>query len=332
MRRPATSESSRIHVENGCIGGNARSGFQLLIALLALTLAAAPPVCDAVWHDSARNRDVPVRISLPAGSGKVPLVVWSPGLGGDITSGGVWARAWVKGGMAVVQMQHRGSDGAVYRGSAEPEARRARMAAATSPDQLLARVGDARFVLSEIGRVSRVGTCDLSRIDTARAAIAGHSMGAWVVQGIAGQRFNAEPMLRDLRFRAAVALSPTAPPGTDAFGRIGIPFLSVTGSRDGVPDNATPDIAAASLAWRTAAYHSMPADGGKCLLVLADAAHMMLAGNRPADPASAVASHAETVTALATRAFLAAALAEKPNPLPGAVRPALQPGDTLACK
>jgi predicted dienelactone hydrolase len=297
------------------------------------------PVCDAVWHDGARRRDVPVRISLPAGAAKVPLVVWSPGLGGEIGSGGVWARSWRDAGLAVVQMQHPGSDGAVYRGTMDAEARRARIAAATSPEQVMARVGDARFVLSEIGRRPRAGACDLARIDTARVAIAGHSMGAWVVQAIAGQRFGPEPSLRDLRFRAAVALSPTAPPGTDAFARIGIPFLSITGSRDGVPDKASPEQAATALAWRSAAYHSLPADGGKCLLVIGDAAHMMLAGNRPADAANAVASHAERLTSLATRAFLVAALAERPNPLaerlnplPTALPPVLRPGDRLACK
>ena len=301
-----------------------------LIALVAAGTVATAPVCDAVWHDAARDRDVPVRISLPAGTVRVPLVVWSPGLGGDVGSGGVWARAWVSAGLAVVRMQHKGSDGAVYRGAATPEERRARVVAAAAPDQLLARVGDARFVLSEIGRRPREGGCDLRRIDSRRTAIAGHSMGAWVAQAIAGQRFDGEPRLRDLRFRAALALSPTAPPGSDAFARVTVPFLSITGTRDGIAANATPEQAAAALALRSAAWRSMPADGSKCLLVLGGAEHMMLAGNRPA--AEAVAQHTETIARAASTAFLVAALTGASSDLPGRLRGGLRDDDTLTCK
>ena len=199
------------------------TGYWLLIAFLALALATAPIACDATWRDDARDRDLPVRISLPAGTERVPLVIWSPGLGGDRHSGSVWANAWAAAGFAVIQMEHPGSDAAVYRAGGTPEERQARIMAATAPDQLQARVGDVRFALSEVSRRPREGACDLTRIDTSRAAIAGHSMGAWVVQGIAGQRFGPAgvPLLRDQRFRAAIAFSPTAPPGTTAFARVG---------------------------------------------------------------------------------------------------------------
>ncbi len=302
-----------------------------MIALLALAVAtAAPGVCDGVWRDAARGRDIPVRISLPTGTARVPLVVWSPGLGGDIGTGGVWARHWAANGLAVVQMQHAGSDGAVYRDIKTPEERRARVAAGASPVQLLARIIDTRFVLSEVGRRRREGACDLTRIDTDRAAIAGHSMGAWVAQGIAGQRFNGEPALRDLRFRAALAFSPTANPGTDAFDRVAIPFLSITGSRDGVDDGASPELAAAALLARSAAFRSMPADGSKCLIVIDGAQHMMLAGSGAAT--APAARHAERVGKAASTAFLVAALAGKPARLSEAVRPVLTADDGLTCK
>lgn len=300
-------------------------------ALIALALATATPAaCDAVWHDAARDRDVPVRISLPAGKSPVPLIVYSPGLGGDITTGGVWTRHWAANGLAVVQMQHAGSDGAVYRAGGTPEERRARVVAGTSPAQLLARVGDARFVLSEVGRRGREGGCDLTRIDTDRVAIAGHSMGSWVAQGIAGQNFNGEPGLRDRRFRAALALSPTATPGTDAFARVTIPFLSITGTRDGVEDDASPEIKAATLMARTAGYRSMPADGRKCLIVIDGARHMMLAGSGAAT--EPLTRHAETVTKAASTAFLVAALAGKPVRPGDGVRGTLAVGDVLTCK
>jgi predicted dienelactone hydrolase len=302
-----------------------------VIALLALAVAAATPgVCDAVWHDAARDRDIPVRISLPPGKARVPLIVASPGLGGYASTGSVWARHWAANGLAVVQMQHPGSDGTVYRTGDTPEVRRARVVAGTSPEQLFARVADTRFVLSELSRRRREAGCDLTRIDAGRAAIAGHSMGAWVAQGIAGQRFNGEPALRDLRFRAALALSPTAAPGTDAFDRISIPFLSITGSRDGVPDGATPEVAAAALAARSAVFRSLPADGSKCLVVVDGAEHMMLAGSGAAT--APLAHHTEAVVKAASTAFLLAALAGEPVRLAETMRGVTSAGDVVTCK
>jgi predicted dienelactone hydrolase len=305
-----------------------------LIALAALALTTALPVCEAVWRDAARNRDLPVRITLPAGNGPVPVVLWSPGVGGDRRSGAIWANAWAGAGLAVVQMEHPGSAAAVYRPDGTPEQKRARIVAATTPAQLQARVDDARFILSELAFRRDIPGCDLGRIDASRAAIAGHSMGAWAVQGLAGQRFATPtgdtPLLRDLRFRAALAFSPTATPGTTAFGSIGIPFLSITGTADGASPAAPAEDRAAALATRSAAYQSMPADGRKCLLVFAYAPHMMLAGNRPAN--TTLGRHVERITVAATTAFLSAALAPQPQPIRLGIEDELAPTDSLACK
>ena len=303
-----------------------------LIALVALALATALPVCEAVWRDDARGRDLPVRITLPAGTAPVPVVLWSPGVGGDRRGGGVWAAGWAAAGLAVVQMEHPGSAAAVYRPEGTPEQKRARLAAAITPAQLQARVDDARFILSELAFRRDLPGCDLGRIDAGRAAIAGHSMGAWAVQGLAGQRF-ATPdgdaaLLRDTRFRAAIAFSPTATPGTDAFRRIGIPFLAITGTLDGATAAAPPEDRAKALATRSAPYQSMPADGSKCLLVFADATHMMFAGNRQAD--TPLARHVESLSLAATTAFLTAALA--PQPIKLGLQKKLAPGDRLSCK
>lgn len=305
-----------------------------LIALVAFALATALPVCEAVWRDAARDRNLPVRITLPAGEGPVPVVLWSPGVGGDRRSGGVWAAAWAGDGLAVVQMEHPGSDAAVYRPDGTPEQKRARLAAAITPAQLQARVDDARFILSELVWRRDMPGCDLGRIDAGRAAIAGHSMGAWAVQGLAGQRFATPdgdaPLLRDQRFRAAIAFSPTAAPGSDAFRRVGIPFLIITGTLDGATATSAPEERAKALATRTAAYPSMPADGGKCLLVFADATHMMFAGNRRAD--TVLAQHVESVSLAATTDFLRAALAGEPQAIRLGLREKLAPNDRLACK
>ena len=318
----------------------------MFLLALALSAVAPPVICSAIWHDAARNRDVPVRITLPAGTGPVPVVLWSPGLGGDVGGGSVWASAWSTAGLAVVQMQHAGSDGAVYRAGGTPEERQARIVAGSSPEQLLARVGDARFVLTALGERPRESACDLTRIATDRAAIAGHSMGAWVAQAVAGQRFDSQrlpgqrtdsqPLLIDRRVRAAVAFSPTGDPeaatGAAAFGAVAIPFLSITGSFDGVPPSANPAQRAAALAARSAPHRFMPADSQKCLLVFGDASHMMFSGNPLPGDSGTAAHHVQAVSGRASAAFLKSALAgARPN-LTDAIRPVLLSSDSLDCK
>ena len=63
------------------------------LPLLLLALTGAGPVCDAVWRDAARGRDLPVRIRMPDGSGRVPVVLFSPGLGGNRQGGAPGAGA-----------------------------------------------------------------------------------------------------------------------------------------------------------------------------------------------------------------------------------------------
>src|SRR5688572_27427954 len=74
----------------------------------AVPSKVAPMVCEAIWRDTARDRNVPVRIRMPAGSGQVPVILFSHGLGGSRDAGTEWAQAWVQGGFAVVHLQHPG--------------------------------------------------------------------------------------------------------------------------------------------------------------------------------------------------------------------------------
>ena len=309
-----------------------------LIALLTLAaaLTTAPLVCDAVWHDEARNRDIPVRVRMPAGSGPVPLVVFSHGLGGDTSGGTLWGQAWASHGLAVIHVQHPGSDTAVYRDAASPADVPTRVRAAATPEQLLARVADARFVLDTVALRPREGACDLSRIDPDRIGFAGHSMGAWTAQAIAGQRWGGDASFADRRVRAAIALSPSAPFVSDtaaAFGRIGVPFLSITGTADGAPLQAPPDARAAAVAQRSAPYRGMP-PGDKWLLIFDGADHMVFSGNAHRAERS-VDAHVKAVTIAATSAFWGATLlgnADDKAFLATGLQAALASGDRLERK
>ena len=241
---------------------------------------ASATVCDAVWHDAARNRDVPVRIRVPAGTSKVPVVLFSHGLGGSVDAGTTWAEAWSKNGFAVVHLQHPGSDSSLLTQRDGGDALTA-LRTGMNGVQLIARAADVRFVLDELGRRRTQGSCDLSRIDLARAGMSGHSFGAHTTQAMAGQVFpNAQGRtLRDDRIRAAIAFSPAPPPNSSeaviraSFEPIAIPFFSITGTKDQVPElnDVTPE-------QRALPYRYMR-PGDKYLLIFDGADHAAFGGN-----------------------------------------------------
>jgi pimeloyl-ACP methyl ester carboxylesterase len=229
-----------------------------------------------------------------------------------------WVAAWTAAGIAVIRLEHPGSDAAVYRGAGTPAEREARVRAGIAPGQLLARIADVGFVADELARRPREGACDLTRIDDDRLALAGHSMGAWVVQAMAGQYPDGEhPLLIDRRFRAFIAMSSTGPPDPAAarvqFGGIGRPLLVITGSRDGVPASAAPELIAESRARRLSLFVGAPADGRKALADFAGADHLLFAGDMRKLPAdSQIQNRVAAITTLWWRRWLLAdARAEK---------------------
>ena len=301
------------------------------LALISL-LFAAPALavqCDAVWHDGPRGRDVPVRIDLPAGRNIVPAVIWSPGLGGTRSNAARWVAAWTAAGMATIRLEHPGSDAAVYRGTATPQEREARVRAGIAPEQLLARIADVGFVADELARRGAEGGCNLARIDTQHLALAGHSMGAWVVQAMAGQRPDGEhaPLI-DRRFRAFIAMSTTGPADAAVaraqFGGIGRPLLVISSNNDGVPAGIAADAAADQRARRLSLFAGTPADGRKALLLLASADHLLFAGDaRKAVADVAAQARIARLTSLWWRQWLVGDVRAKKALL----RPALAKGD-----
>jgi predicted dienelactone hydrolase len=306
----------------------------LLCLLIAAAPASAGPVCDAVWHDSARNRDVPVRVRLPDGAGRVPVVLYSHGLGGDLGGGTIWGEAWAKGGIATIHIQHPGSDTSLWAGATNPAEAVERMKPGMAPEQFFARIADIRFVLDSIPAHPKEGACDLTRLDTARAGVAGHSFGAVTTQAVAGQRFFGEPRFRDDRFKAAIAFSPSAPSrGTaaEAFGGVTLPFLMLTGTEDAVPE-----LTSQTAASRTEPFAALP-PGQKYLLVFDGADHLVFGGHRMRRTPRPADAHVHDVAAAASTAFWQATLAGDARAkawlaAPTGLKAMLAPGDRLEAK
>lgn len=309
-----------------------RSTFAILAGLTAAGAAhAAGPVtlCEGVWLDAVRARPVPVRIRMPAGTGKVGVILFSHGLGGSRDAGSIWAHAWAEAGFAVINLQHAGTDSAIF---GKPGFR-----ALLNGEQLATRARDVQFVIGELGRRVIEGACDLRRIDPLRVGLAGHSFGAQTVQAVSGQSFPVkyEPPLSDPRVRAAVGLSPSPPIAGVAqisFSTIAIPFLSVTGTADAVP-SVTPITAIE----RQLPFRLMP-PGNKFLLVLQGGTHEMFAGQPfptllNGEPPPRVRDTVVAVTTAFWRAILdkdAASLNWLQNP--AELRSGLAPGDSFEAR
>jgi hypothetical protein len=289
----------------------------LLWALFWAQSVTATTMCVAAWRDAVRNRVVPVRIYLPAVPARVPLVIWSPGMGATNAGGSVWAHAWAAAGLAVITVQHPGSDDVAF---APGPNRAERRLFATSGVHMIERAGDIGFVMDELARRPREGACDLARIDQDRIGVAGHSLGAWTVQALAGQRFGGERGQIDRRPRAFIGLSGSQlEPGDPAaiFGGIGRPYLVISGTRDGGNDDA--------VARRTAIWRGLPADGRKYMALFGEATHMMFAGNRPAT--TPLGQRVESDVIRLSIAFWRRWLLEEPAADAGLANPGLAPDD-----
>ncbi len=70
------------------------------------------------WHDSERNRDIPIKIYLPTtGTAPFPVVIFSHGLGGSREAATYLGSYWSQHGYLCIFVQHAGSDTGVWIGA-----------------------------------------------------------------------------------------------------------------------------------------------------------------------------------------------------------------------
>jgi predicted dienelactone hydrolase len=209
-------------------------------ASAAATLAIQPQgsyrAIDLNWTDAARSRDVPARLYWPDGASstsKVPLVVFSHGLGGTRMGYSYLGRHWASLGFASLHVQHEGSDRAVWFGNVFTLF--GRLQGAASEQNALARVKDISFAITQLLAEREFAPS----IDASSIAVAGHSYGANTAMLIGGATVlrEAGPLsLKDDRVSALILIS--APPFTgegdmaEILKPISIPTLHVTGTED----------------------------------------------------------------------------------------------------
>ena len=178
---------------------------------------------DVVLRDASRNRDVPVKIYRPANaSGRLPIVVFSHGIGEDRDSYAYLGREWASHGFIAVHLTHAGTDKAMLKTGYWNLYK-----ATKEKSNWVNRPLDITFVLDQLAKRD---DADMSRV-----AVAGHSAGAFTALAVAGMRFTNGETLSDPRVRVAIAISMPKMNGVvDASGYapIHIPVLHMTGTCD----------------------------------------------------------------------------------------------------
>lgn len=175
------------------------------------------------WHDAKRKRDVPVTIYTPdAARGRLPVVVFSHGIGEDRDSYAWVGRALARQGFLAMHVTHAGTDRAVLE-----RGYRHLYRAVKVPENWINRPLDVSFVLDQLA-----GRDDA---DVGQSAIAGHSAGAFTAFALAGMRNPRGVSFADPRIRVAIPISmprlgDVVPPG--GYDAIDIPVLNLTGTCD----------------------------------------------------------------------------------------------------
>lgn len=287
-----------------------------------------PSHVDLSVHDATRERDIPVRIYLPAQTAPAPVVLFSHGLGGTREGSVFLGEHWAARGYVAVFLQHPGSDDSVWR-DVPAEERMQAMKEAASVKNFLMRVKDVPAMLDQLALWNADKSNSFAgRLDLKKIGMSGHSFGATTTEAVSGETLPLSGQeLTDPRIQAAVIFSPSTPRSSSAeqaFDSVKIPWLLMTGTKDVSP------IGNADLKSRLEVYpalHGAP----KYQVVLFNAEHSVFTDRAlPGDREPRNPNHHRVIQALSTAfwdAYLrgdAAALAWLNGPGP---RTVMEPDD-----
>ena len=192
-------------------------------------------------------RKVPIKVHLPAGTGRCPVVIVSHGAGGDWDTHFAQAQDLAAHGYAVLCVEHVGSNrerltqGAQLMKNLDAMIRDSR--------EMLARPKDISFAIDQAARWNAAEGKLKGRLDLDRVGVMGHSFGAYTTMVVCGMRPALDwmtprvdpgqglgPDLRDARVKCGVALSPQGvgePFFLDtSFASLRAPLLGITGTKD----------------------------------------------------------------------------------------------------
>jgi predicted dienelactone hydrolase len=236
---------------------------------------AVAEVSGIVLHDAKRNKDLRVRIFYPVTAGKYPVIVFSHGAGGSESCCESLTRHWATYGYVTLQPVH--DDSVAQRRSSGEETLRFPQAvreALKNPALWESRPQDISFLLDSLPELQKRIAGLNDKIDPHRIGVAGHSMGSYTAEAVAGALVDLPghpaASFSDPRAKAVLCLSPQGPGQfgltAHSFDKISLPFMGITGSLDNLGPVAT------------AAWHKIPFErsqpGDKYELFIGGANHM----------------------------------------------------------
>lgn len=266
--------------------------------------------------DSIRGeRPIPLKLYYPIdqGGGKLPLILWSHGLGGSVDGASFLSRFIASHGFMVLHVQHKGTDSGLWEG--KPGHPWDIIRSLEIPrSATLARFADIPFVLDNLPAwvTAEAGADTAGMVDMTRIGMSGHSFGAMTTQVMLGQRFPDEAGIltdyADPRFACGIFYSPvpafhlTGAMPSDIYGDIDRPAFHMTGTADSSP------VEGFGYEKRLVIYeHSHRAE--KMQLVLKDGDHMIYNGSRGKLGENPNREKHETIIKMAALAYWQAKLA-----------------------
>lgn len=192
------------------------------------------------------DRIVPYKIYYPIehGQGKLPVIIWSHGFGGNRDGASFISRFLAGQGYVIVHLTHRGTDSSLWEGEAGHPwdiLRKTKI----SREMTLNRMYDVPFLLDQLENWSQQKPEIGQHMDMKRIGMSGHSFGAMTTQVMAGMVIPDEEdeliSLRDERLSCGILYSPVPIAhlsGEDSdvlYGGIDIPLLHMTGTKDDSP-------------------------------------------------------------------------------------------------
>lgn len=328
----------------------ARQVVWTLTLMMLLAVATSAPADQAIYKDQpgghecmtvenhtfkSADRDVPLRIAVPSGEGKHPLLIWCHGAMGSKDGYQPLVQQWVSHGYVVIQPTF--GDSLAYLDEQQRRALGTLKAAVNSPHVALQwnkRPREVSQLIDALDQLERDVPLLTGRIDRNRIAVGGHSYGAHTSMLLGG----VEPRVGwrrvsflDKRIKAVLLVSPSGSTRIltgESFKRLSLPALVITGDNDDSPIKGQEG---KKGAWRREVYDRAPA-GDKYLLWINDAHHNFGGITGPAKwtgagPANAAQVELVTSTCLAfldayvrgdadAKAYLAAAQKQVPGKAP----------------
>lgn len=238
-----------------------------------LGVPGAPPLEVRVHYPSA-----------PAADAKLPVIVFSHGLGGSKETYAYLGEFWARHGYVSIHVTHPGSDTSLVQGKRLADVAEAFQHATRDPEILKSRPRQIGQVLDALPELEQRVPALAGHLDAARVGVAGHSYGAYTTMAVAGQKVRLPGVengdLSDARPHAFIALSPQGPnplQSESSYAAVRRPLLVMTGSLDEQPKFLVKGAAEQGGEWRAQVFGLLP-PGDKWLVYLEGARHSTFSG------------------------------------------------------